>query len=72
MNQYWSLIGAVLVRNIYQYWSELRPILVNSATSTGWKTYPIRGFQQAPLPDSPSLGDTGYIYIEREVRRNIR
>jgi len=35
MNQYWSLIGAVLVRNIYQYWSELRPVLVNSATSTG-------------------------------------
>ena len=28
MNQYWSLIGAVLVRNIYQYWSELRPVLV--------------------------------------------
>ena len=35
MNQYWSLIGAVLVRKMYQYWSELRPILVNSATSTG-------------------------------------
>lgn len=34
-NQYWSLIGAVLVRNIYQYWSELRPVLVNSVTSTG-------------------------------------
>ena len=41
MNQYWSLIGAVLVRNMYQYWSELRPVLVNSVTSTGWKTYPI-------------------------------
>ena len=35
MNQYWSLIGAVLVRNIYQYWSELRPVLVSSVTSTG-------------------------------------
>ena len=34
-NQYWSLIGAVLVRNIYQYWSELRPVLVSSVTSTG-------------------------------------
>lgn len=34
-NQYWSLIGAVLVRNMYQYWSELRPILVSSVTSTG-------------------------------------
>ena len=33
-NQYWSLIGAVLVRNIYQYWSELRPVLVSSVTST--------------------------------------
>lgn len=37
MNQYWSLIGAVLVRNIYQYWSELdqywstqRPVLVEN------------------------------------------
>ena len=40
-NQYWSLIGAVLVRNIYQYWSELRPVLVSSVTSTGWKTHPI-------------------------------
>lgn len=35
MNLYWSLIGAVLVRNMYQYWSELRPVLVNSVTSTG-------------------------------------
>ena len=35
MNQYWSLIGAVLVHNMYQYWSELRPVLVNSVTSTG-------------------------------------
>ena len=35
MNQYWSLIGAVLVRNMYQYWSELRPVLVSSVTSTG-------------------------------------
>lgn len=35
MNQYWSLIGAVLVRKMYQYWSELRAILVNSVTSTG-------------------------------------
>ena len=34
-NQYWSLIGAVLVRNMYQYWSELRPVLVSSVTSTG-------------------------------------
>ena len=34
MNQYWSLIGAVLVRNIYQYWSELRSVLVSSVTST--------------------------------------
>ena len=34
-NQYWSLIGAVLVRDKYQYWSELRPVLVNSPTSTG-------------------------------------
>ena len=34
-NQYWSLIGAVLVRNIYQYWSEPRPVLVNSVTSIG-------------------------------------
>lgn len=34
MNQYWSLIGAVLVRNIYQYWSELRPVVVSSVTST--------------------------------------
>jgi len=72
MNQYWSLIGAVLVRKMYQYWSELRPIMVNPMTSTCCKNYPLRGFQQAPLPDSPSLGDTGYIYVEREVRRNIR
>lgn len=34
-NQYWSLIGAVLVRSMYQYWSELRPVLVSSVTSTG-------------------------------------
>ena len=34
-NQYWSLIGAVLVRDMYQYWSELRPVLVSSVTSTG-------------------------------------
>ena len=39
MNQYWSLIGAVLVRNIYQtglssdqYWSTQRPVLVEKPT----------------------------------------
>ena len=25
MNQYWSLIGAVLVRKMYQYWSKNLP-----------------------------------------------
>ena len=39
MNQYWSLIGAVLVRGMYQYWSELRPVLVNSPTSSGSHSY---------------------------------
>ena len=80
MNQYWSLIGAVLVRSMYQYWSEPRPVLVWTPTSTGqlsdqyWLKNPpyIRGFQQAPLPYSPSLGGTWYIYVKREVRRNIR
>ena len=38
-NQYWSLIGAVLVRGMYQYWSELRPVLVNSPTSSGSHSY---------------------------------
>ena len=32
MNQYWSLIGAVLVRNMYQYWSTQRPVLVKKPT----------------------------------------
>lgn len=35
-DQYWSLIEVVRVSNIYQYWSERRPVLVTSLTSTGW------------------------------------
>lgn len=38
-DQYWSLIGAVLVTNIDLYWFTSRPVLVRSLTSTGKKCH---------------------------------
>ena len=56
--QYWFVIYTSTGLSSDQYWLKNPPY--------------IRGFQQAPLPYSPSLGGTWYIYVKREVRRNIR
>ena len=64
-NQYWSLIGAVLVRNIYQYWSELRPVLVSSVTSTGWKPTLYKRIP-ASFPTRFSFTRRHVVYIGKE------
>jgi len=35
MNQYWSLSWPVLLGGVYQYCSEVRPVLLDRVTSTG-------------------------------------
>lgn len=34
-DQYWSHRGAVLVTNVYQYWSMQRPVLLHFPSSVG-------------------------------------
>ena len=48
-DQYWLVIGPVLVTNRKQYWSLREVVLVGRVTSTGWFLLLLRGCLTAPF-----------------------